>query len=254
MNLNKYYCIVTGATSGIGREFAVYFAKKSYSLILTGRREKELNALKEKLSLDYSVEVITVLGDFVHKEVVEELIAISKNKNIKYLINNVGYGNDKTFFNQSIEEALKMTEVHINSTIRICHELLPLMKEDSYVINISSLAAFLPTGYNHIYSATKSFLIGFSESLSFSMAEKKIKVKVVLPGFVKSDFHRYTEVKRTSRLLWMDSVKLIELIFKEIDKGNILIVPGWVNKVVYFLISIMPKKALYYFLRKEKEL
>ncbi len=254
MSLNKNYCLVTGATSGIGKEFAIYFAKKSYSLILTGRREKELKILMEELESNYMIEVLLIIGDFCDDETINKLLFVAKNKNIKYLVNNVGYGNEKTFFKQNIEESFKMIKVHIDSTIKICHELIPFMQEESYVLNVSSLAGMLPTSYNHIYAATKSFLITFSESLSLSLIDKKIKVKVILPGFVKSDFHRYVKIKKRNSFLWMDSVRLVDLTFKELKKENVLIIPGLFNKIVYFFLKVMPKKLLYYFLKKEKEL
>lgn len=254
MNLNKEWCLITGATSGIGKEFANYFAKESYSLILTGRREKELKALKENLESSYMINVILIIGDFSEDETINKLLFATKNKNIKYLVNNVGYGNDTTFFRQNIEESLKMIKVHIDSTIKICHTLIPFMQEGAYVLNVSSLAGMIPTSYNHIYAATKSFLITFSESLSLSLVEKKIIVKVILPGFVKSDFHRYVKIKKRHNFLWMDSAKLVKLTFKELKKENVLLIPGLFNKIVYFFLKVMPKKLLYYFLKKEKEL
>ena len=254
MSLNKEWCLVTGATSGVGKEFANYFGKKSYSLILTGRREKELKILKEELESSYMIEVLLIIGEFCDDETINKLLFVAKNRNIKYLVNNVGYGNEKTFFKQNIEESLKMIKVHIDSTIKICHELIPLMQEESYVLNVSPLAGMLPTSYNHIYAATKSFLITFSESLSLSLIERKIKVKVIIPGFVKSDFHRYTKIKKRHSFFWMDSARLVELTFKELKKENVLLVPGRLNKIVYFLIKVIPKKVLYYFLKREKEL
>ena len=111
MNLDKEYCVITGATSGIGKEFAIYLAKKHYNLILTGRREKELMKLKGELELNYEIEIFLVIGDFVEEGTIKNLLHIAKNKNIKYLINNVGYGGEKTFFIQNIEEVLKMLKV-----------------------------------------------------------------------------------------------------------------------------------------------
>lgn len=252
MMLNRGYSLITGATSGIGKEFALYFASKSYNLVLTGRREKELEDFRVYLKSTFGVEVYLVIGDFSEEETFEKIFALIEGKNIKYLINNVGYGNKKSFFSQTIEEALKMVRVQVDATVKLCHRIIPLMQEDAYVINVSSLAAYLPTPYNQIYAGTKNFLVVFSESLNFYLRDKKIKVKVLLPGFTKTEFHRYTSVVQKS--YWMSSEKVIFYTMKELKKDKILIIPGILNKAVYILAKTLPKRILYYFLKKEKEL
>ena len=246
------YAIITGATSGIGKEFAIYYAERGYKLILTGRREKELTSLKDRLETVYKVEVILILGDFSEKKVLDELFLKSEGKEIRVLINNVGYGNENSFFNGSVEESIKMIEVQINSTIKICHNLIPKMSKGSLIINVSSLAALFPTAYNHTYAASKSFLISFSKSLQFSLKDKS--VKVLLPGFTYTDFHRYTEVKTNKNSFWMTAEKVVKLTVKDLDKNRVIIVPGFYNKVFYLIGNYIPKTILDYFLKKQLEL
>ena len=249
------YAIITGATSGIGKEFALVLAKKGYNLILTGRREKELSQLKNILEIEQRINVILVIGDFSNYSTVDNLIANARGKDIKFLINNVGYGNKMSFFEGNLEESLKMIDVHINSVIRLCHEIAISMK-DSYIINTSSMAAYLPTSYNHIYSSTKSFLITFSEALSFSLKSKNVKVKVLCPGFTYTDFHRNEKniKNKKNKLKWMKSEKVVEYTMKNIDNNKIILIPGILNKIVYYFIKLMPKSIVYNFLTKEKEL
>lgn len=247
------YGLITGATSGIGKEFAINLAKKGYDLILTGRRVKEINDLKNQLENLYKIKVILVIGDFSEKTVLDNIFETIKDKKIKFLINNVGYGNTNSFFETSVEESLKMIDIHIGVTVRLCHYIVPFMEEYGYILNVSSLAAFFPTPYNHIYASTKIFLIGFSESLNFSLQTKKIEVKVLLPGFTFTDFHRDINLKNKN-IFWMKSKKVVDITMKNLDKKNILIIPGFFNKFFYISSKLLPKRFLYYFLKKQKEL
>lgn len=243
------YGIITGATSGIGKEFAIKFAEKGYDLILTGRREFELKNLKEQLEKLYRINVELVLGDFSENVIIESIFEKIKNKKIKFLINNVGYGNKNNFFEGEVEESLKMIDIHIGATVKLCHYVIPFMEKGGFIINVSSLAAFFPTPYNHIYVGTKNFLISFSESLAFSLENKKIKVKVLLPGFTFTEFHRYTVIK--NNFFWMKSEDVVICAIKNIENKKILVIPGFFNKFFYMIVKILPKEFIYIFLRKE---
>ncbi len=249
------YALITGATSGIGKEFAIALARKGYNLILTGRREKELNELKNILEKEQKINIILVIGEFSDYRTLNSILENAKGKNIKFLINNVGYGNKMSFFEGTLDESLKMINVHINSVIRLCYEIAPLMK-DSYIINTSSMAAYLPTSYNHIYASTKSFLITFSEALNFSLKNNNVKVKVLCPGFTYTDFHRNEkDIKsKKNKFKWMKSEKVVEYTMKNIDNKKIILVPGIINKIAYYFLKLMPKFIVYNFLGKEKEL
>lgn len=248
---DKKYALITGATSGIGRAFANRLGEKGYNLILTGRRKEILVELKSELIAKYGIELILVIGDFADNNVVNELINISKDKNIYFLINNAGYGNKNNFFQGTIEESLNMVNVHIGVTVKLCRELIPSMPKDSYIINVSSLASFLPTSYNHIYAASKVFLVSFTKSLSMSLRDKK--AFVLLPGFTYSDFHRYTKTSY-NKFFWMTADEVVDYTLKRLIKNKIQIIPGFINKAIYIILKLMPEKVIMYFLKKQKNL
>ena len=249
------YALITGATSGIGKDFAIALAKKGYNLILTGRREKELNELKNDLEKKQKIEIILILGDFSNCETINNIVTSAKGKQIEFLINNVGYGNKMNFFEGTLEESLKMIDIHIKSVVKLCYEIAPFMK-NSYIINTSSMAAYLPTSYNHIYSSTKVFLITFSEALNFSLKSLNIKVKVLCPGFTYTDFHRYGKniKNKKNNWKWMTSEKVVKYTMKNLNNKKVILIPGILNKMVYYFIKLMPKIIVYIFLAKEKEL
>lgn len=249
------YAVITGATSGLGKEFAIILARKGYNLILTGRRDKELNELKNVLKKEQHIDIILVIGDFCNDITVNTLIENTKEKNIKFLINNVGYGNQNSFLEGTLEESLKMIDVHINSVIKLCYAIAPSMR-DSYIINTSSMAAYLPTSYNHIYASTKSFLITFSEALNFSLKNNNVKVKVLCPGFTYTDFHRNENdiENKKNKFKWMKPEKVIAYTIKNIDNKKIILIPGILNKIAYYFIKLMPKFIVYSVLEREKKL
>lgn len=249
------YALITGATSGIGKEFAVSLAKKGYNLILTGRKENELYSLKNMFENEMKIKVTLIIGDFRDSGTLYNIVKSARDKKIEFLINNVGYGNKLNFFESDLKESLEMIDVHVGSVVRLCYEIIPLMKE-GYIINTSSLAAYLPTSYNHIYSSTKSFLITFSEALNFSLRGKNIKVKALCPGFTYTNFHRNDKKikNKNNRLKWMKAEKVVEYTMKNLDSRKIVLVPGFLNKIVYIFVKLMPKFIVYIFLKKQKEL
>lgn len=249
------HALITGATSGIGREFAINLARKGYNLILTGRKENELYSLKQMLENELKIKIILIIGDFRDSETLNKIMDNVRGKKIEFLINNVGYGNKLNFFESDLKESLEMIDVHIGSVVRLCYEIIPFMTE-GYIINTSSLAAYLPTSYNHIYASTKTFLITFSEALKFSLRNTNIKVKVLCPGFTYTNFHRNDNIikNRNNKLKWMKAEKVVEYTMKNLDNEKVVLIPGFLNKIVYSFVKLMPKFIVYTLLKKQKEL
>lgn len=252
------FAIITGATSGIGKAYAYALAKTGFNLIITGRRETEIKLIAIELENLYNVIVIIVLGDFDKIEVLNQIVENSEGKNIKYLINSVGYGNEKTFFDENLEINLKMINVHIISTIILCRKIIPMMKK-GYVINVSSLASFFPTPYNHLYAGTKSFLNSFTESLSMSLKKNGIKVQVLCPGFTITDFHKKLNIpaektQKSGIIKWMSAEKVVAYSLNSLKTNKVLVIPGFLNKVFYFVAKFCPKSILYSILSKNTKL
>lgn len=249
------YALITGASSGIGKEFAIKLAEKGYNLLLIGRRKEKLEELQKYLLEKSAIYIELIIGDLKEENTINEILKRTENKEIKYLINNAGFGNTLGFFEGELQDSLDMVEVHINGLIRLCKDIAPRMK-DGYIINVSSLAAYLPTAYNQIYSATKSFIITFSESLNFRLKNNGIRVKVLCPGFTYTDFHRnfYRISNAKCSWKWMEPGNVVENCLKNLNGKNIIMVPGILNKIVYLFAKHIPKRILYLFLKAQKEL
>lgn len=247
------YALITGATSGIGKEFAFALGKKGINLILTGRRKDNLEEIRKNLENRYRILVQIVIGEFSDLKVIDEVLNITKEKKIRYLINNVGYGNKFKFFEETFEENLKMVNVHIESFLKITYFLAPTMT-NGYIINVSSLASFLPTKYNHMYVSTKIFINNFSRCLSYELKNKNIKVKCICPGFVETDFHRGMQVSFKSKYTFMKPKKVVNYTMKNLENGKVILIPGVLNKMVYLFFKIAPSVLTDYILSKQSKL
>ena len=198
----KRIAIITGASSGIGEEFARQVcAKYDFDEIwIVARREDKLTALAENLNASKNFKVVRpVVIDLAGKEGVgrlksfieaenEKLGKIESGIEIGLLINNAGFGTYGPFAETSINTQMDMIELNCTTVTGICGITLPYLKAGSVVINTASLAAFLPLGNFAVYGATKSFVLSFSIALAAELRDKGIKVCALCPGSVSTEF------------------------------------------------------------------
>lgn len=240
--------LITGATSGIGKEYAKALAKKGYDLILTGRREKVIKPFVKELKKEFKIKVDLVLADFSNKDDLNTLIKkINSKKEISILVNNAGFGSKTSFFEDSIKNTSDMVNTHVNAVIELTYLVAKKMikKNEGIIINVSSLAAFLPFSKSQIYSSTKSFIKTFSETIYLELKRNNVKIQCLCPGFTKTDFHGTRDI---SKFLPMTSKKVVDISLKNLNK--LICVPGTINKTIYLLSKVIPRKILIKLIRK----
>jgi short-subunit dehydrogenase len=254
--------VITGATSGIGKAFAHHFARQGYDLLITGRRREVITGVAEELKNNYSINVEVVIADLSKNEDLSLLLQIiGKKKNIEVLVNNAGYGMRVKFREDEIDHQIAMLKVHVHAPLMLIHKVLPMMmeKKNGTIINVSSLAAFLPTSGNAMYTSTKSFLMSFTESLHMDVRHYGIRVQCLCPGFTYSDFHRDRDINPDSMgrgiMRWMNPADVVDYSMQCLDNRKILCIPGIINRVLSLLIAGMPRN-LYYLIavRLEKKI
>ncbi len=252
--------LITGATSGIGAAFARELGKKGYNLYITGRRKEIIEKLAQEIREKHNVAVEVIIADFTVPSEVDSLMGKIVSVDIEFLVNNVGFGHEKRFLDDTYENQHKMIEAHIESFSKITHSIAKKMKNmrKGQIINVSSLAAFTPAAFNHLYSSTKSFIITFSEALYIELLPLGINVQVLCPGFTKSDFHRSLNIKEKTYknrglIRWMSSEEVVKLSLKSISKTGGIYIPGWSNKILYTAIKLLPRK-LYYIMARHMEM
>jgi len=252
--MNNRVAFITGATSGIGASFAQHFAKEGYNLILTGLPNDKISFSLEELKEKYNVDVELLYAEFANENDVSKLEdIIKKNDKIEVLINNAGFALDTPFLQDKIGNLENMIKVHINAPVRFIHAALPNMirQKKGIIINMSSLSSFIPIPRDSMYSATKVFHNSLMESLHISVRDFGIKVQVLCPGFVETNFHTsagidQAEIKNVGIMHWMNPEKVVEISIKNLRKRNkVIVVPGFRNKAVKLIYALLPS-GLYY--------
>jgi short-subunit dehydrogenase len=252
----KRIALVTGATSGIGRAYAVCFAKAGYDLIITGRRMEKLNSLAGEMREKYGICVRVIKAELsVEEDALKLIKAIEHHDNILVLVNNAGFGSGVEFCKNNIDDHMKMLQVHVVVSVKLVYAVLPQMisRKEGIIINVSSLGAYMPAPGSSMYSATKLFLASFSESLYMEVHKYGIRVQCVCPGFTHTDFHerrKEGKMARTSGLMWMEADIAVEKSINSLKHNSIVYIPGYINKLLIGITSLVPRRLYYYIMER----
>ena len=188
----KKYILITGASSGIGYEMAQQLAALKYNLILTARSEDKLASMQQDLSSRYGIDVHYIAKDLGNREQAAQLFYQIKSANydVSHLINNAGFGNYGNFVDTSLEEELNMIDLNIGSLVVLTKLFAKDMagRKSGRIMNVSSVLAFLPFPYQSVYSATKSFVLAFSETLAAELEGTGVVVTTLVPGLTETAF------------------------------------------------------------------
>jgi short-subunit dehydrogenase len=249
--------LITGASSGIGLEFAKLFAKDRYELILLARNESALKTLAQELNLKYQTKVTVIAKDLSKPEAVDELISSLNDKQIviDVLINNAGYANSGSFAATSLQNDLDMLMVNNLSLVALCKAFLPTMLKhgQGQIVNVSSVAAFQPGPFMALYAASKAFVLSFSAALSEELRNTGVRVTTICPGptltsFISRSGMGHTRIFNGFYPL-MSAEKVALKSYKALQRGANVYIVGTFNRLVVVTVSILPRKVGLWFLR-----
>lgn len=247
--------LITGASSGMGRDMARVLAKKGYQLVLVARNEVALKELAQELKTKNQIGVETIATDLSQ---VENCIEIhQKVKNVDILINNAGFGDCGNFSKTSLEKEIAM----INTNVVAYHTLMKLYlidmkkKGTGKILNVASIAGFMPGPLMDTYYATKSYVVRLSEGIREELKKEKSKVQISIlcPGPVKTNFSKVANVK--FHLREADSRKVAEYAIKKLERGRFYIVPGFDVKLARLGAKLVPSpwiSKITYLVQKRK--
>ena len=243
--------LITGASSGIGKEMAIYLAEQGIGLVLVGRDKKRLQEVKDIIKSNVSVDVVPM--DLSVGENCIELF--EKVKDIDILINNAGFGTCGEFTNTDLIAELNM----INTNICAVHMLTKLYlqhmseKNSGYILNVASIAAFMPGPLMATYYATKAYVYKLTESIWEELNKKKsnVSISVLCPGPINTKFLDTANVKFKVKL--MSSKYVAEYAIDNMFKKKRVIVPGFQNKCIMVLSKIVPDKLIAKFIYNQQE-
>jgi len=188
----KEYILITGASSGIGHEMAHQLAEKAYNLILVARNESKLKQMQTDLTKKYGVLIHYYVADLYDPNIAIDLHKKIKDENlsVSHLVNNAGVGNYGNFTETSLEEELDMIQLNISSLVVLTKLFAQDMVKRKYgrIMNIGSVLSFLPLPYFAVYSATKAFVMAFSDTLSAELEGTGVIVNSLYPGTTNTAF------------------------------------------------------------------
>ena len=249
--------LITGASSGIGRDMARVLAKKGYDLVLVARNKGELEKLAEELKEKNQIKIETISTDL---SIVENCKKIHKKvQNVDILINNAGFGDCGEFTKTSLEKELNMIDTNIVAYHILMKLYLTNMKEKNSgkILNVASIAGFMPGPLMATYYATKAYIVRISESIREELKKEKSKVQISIlcPGPVSTNFNKVANVD--FKLKGMDSKEVAQYAIDEMFKKKMLIIPGFKMKCSKFFSHFLSDKKLlkitYKIQRKKKK-
>jgi short-subunit dehydrogenase len=231
--------LITGASAGLGAEYARQLAGAGTNLILVARRLDRLEELARELRASHGVTVETLRADLEAPEGMAAIEArIAASPTLDLLVNNAGYGGRTGFVRGETADHIGMVRVHIDATVRLTRAALPGMidRGRGAVINLASVAAFSPFS-GAMYSGTKSFLVMFSQNLQGELRPNGVFVQALCPGMTHTEFHQVAGIAEAvvPKPFWMTADKVVRISLRRLGRG-VVCVPGWKNKTVSFLM------------------
>lgn len=259
MNNNKV-ALITGASSGIGKELAHIHAEKGGDLIIVARSKDKLEELKNDLEKKHSVNVTVIEKDLTQasapKEIYEEVK--SKGIEIEYLINNAGFGGRGKFHEREWEKDLAMINLNVVALTSLTRHFLPdfVKRNKGKILNVSSTAAYMPGPLQAVYYATKSYVTFFSNALAEELYDTNISVTALMPGATESEFARVSGMDKTNLFNKTASARIVaEDGYKGMIKGKLDVVSGltFSQKMMFGMLPFLPKKMKLKSIRKMQE-
>lgn len=248
--------LITGASSGIGRDLAREFAKLNYEIVLVARNIERLEALKKELIDEYKVNVEYMSVDLSNR--VSCINLHQKVRNIDILVNNAGLGDFGNFSKTDIEKDLTIIDTNITAMHILTKLYLQDMKEKNSgkILNVASIAGFLPGPLMATYYASKNYVVRLSEGIREELRKERsnVKISILCPGPVKTNFNNVANVK--FEISSLSSEYVARYTIKRFLKNKFYIVPGIQIKCAKFFSKIVPTPILArctYYMQKRKE-
>ncbi|MGQ4617481.1 SDR family NAD(P)-dependent oxidoreductase [Nocardia sp. R7R-8] len=235
--------LITGPTSGIGRGYATRLASLGYDLVLVARDEQRLTALAAEVRRRFGTRSELIPADLARAEN-RERVAARLAEGVEFLINNAGFVHSGEFWTLPPEQVQAQLDVNVTSVVRLTRAALPPMiaAANGRVVNVAGVAGLIP-GRGSTYSASKAYVVSFTEGLAGGLAGTGVRVQALCPGFVRTEFHQRAGIEMSSlpKALWLSVEQVVAGSLRDLEKGRVLSVPGMQYKTFTTVAGMIPR-------------
>jgi uncharacterized protein len=240
--MTRAVALVTGASAGIGEEFARQLAGRDHDLVLVARDRARLDALAKELSETHAAHCEVLPADLTDDS---QLATVeSRAREVDLLINNAGYGSFGKFYELDLDNELREINLNVVALVRLTHAAAAAMAERGVgaILNVSSLAGFQPGPMNATYGATKAFVTMFTEAVHEEMRGTGVSVSVLCPGFTHTEFQERANAPASDvpGFMWQNAPEVARAGLDGVARNKAVIIPGNVNKVLGTMSSMSP--------------
>jgi hypothetical protein len=249
-NGTRRVALVTGASSGIGTEIARRLALEGFDVVLAARRKDRLVELAARIEKEQRVRAHAVAADLSTLGGAEALVqdVEALGVTLTALVNNAGFGVYGNLVDQSIERTLEMIRLNVVSLTFLTHHYVKQMvaRGRGHILQISSIGAFQPSPYYAVYSATKSFVLSFSEALHYELQGTGVTVTTSCPGLTETEFHEVADHIKPDwmRGVTMSAEEVARISVQAMLRGDRTTVPGLSNRLSAVFAQILPKSVI----------
>jgi len=242
------YTLVTGASSGIGAEFAHQLAEKKHNLIITARSADALNKLAVDLNKNYHVDVKVIVQDLSQIDSAEALFAkcLEQSLEIDLLVNDAGVGLIGDFQSHDIKNIESMLILNILSLTKLCYLFLPQLKKNrGKILNVASQASFGPQPYMAAYGATKAYVLSLTEALRVELQDSGVTVHSLNPGPTYTKFfERANSSPDNINFKFRTPQEVVSDAIIGMEENKAITIPGWENQMFNFVTRLVPRNVL----------
>lgn len=256
----KNVALITGASTGIGKELATIHASKGGDLIIIARNEHKLNQLKQEFEKKYNIKAVVIAKDLSDLSAPNNIYNEVKKQGIEidYLINNAGFGALGKFYELDLERQISMINLNVTALTALTHLFLPdfVKRNNGKILNTSSTASFMPGPLQAVYFATKAYVTFFSNALAEELYNTNITVTNLMPGATESEFGATSGMDKTEMFKKTVTARSVaEDGYNAMLKGKLDIVSGLttMQKIMMAMIPFIPKKMMLKQVRKMQE-
>jgi len=252
----KNTALITGASSGIGKDLAHIHAEKGNDLVIVARREDQLQQLKSELEEKHGIQVKVIAKDLIAPGACQEIHdEINKEGiNIEYLINNAGFGGHGYFHEQDSEYQQEMIDLNVKALTKLSRLFLPWMVErnSGRILNVASTAGLIPGPLQATYFATKAYVVSLSQGIAGELMDTNVTVTALCPGAVKTEFAEQADLEDTSMFEKAASSRSVaEVGYKAMMKGKLIAINELGLSIqLQYLIPFVPKKMVLGMIKK----